>query len=1155
MAAELGICALVPRVDSVSKTYYAMIAIAPSARGVGETVADLTLFRHWPEIIKDYTWKIVTDAGEIDATVVDDLYPSGSGTPSANELWAALFEDSLPLEEPRGATPEAARATFSAGAVQYEIDQYNRGTLERAVQRSSHSKLGDPPPGLTKLREFADALNNLLSGTPDAGGNRVQKPGDEPKELDPFVRTFSSTAATISRYRELAYRTKLLLCLKLASPPTAGITMARAQAQGADSRLSFPFTSTTAAWELSETASTRPSGRVHLYDSLHDGLHVYRAYENQSNYAFRFTSSGIFVSDDEFEGLVNRMLTIMALKNRDDRPYNLEQLIRGYTISVTKIDPERRKMGLGSRRSLCARSNLVLSYGENKKLSLKDDVSWVAPSTISKDKAATDPLVHPGLFRWDGYSLVFAPPWESVEVSHEYRVNDAVSITGSPKGLASLRFGQTYRIDATAVLLDGAPLQGYSYQLDDQTYYRTAQIAPPVLGFINAPPKDWPDTVTQIVLRSYDVGQAEGGDRYLYPARVSADLLIQHGKMDLNQAKDGWECPNKEAYDRYLILNDPIPQASDGTDKHYLSDPLGRHVTIQRVDKQDQTLTVDFHGDWPETTPLQIQLVDSPNPDNASSTIWLDSENSNVVNVYLEPAETAIFCAFVQPDADALSLFAPVAQYLAVHPKGLIDLGKALEGQSVSTINPPMTFEATRAVQTPLAKPDITQIKATDRAAGQTLQEFYCDGRMPISSSDRIELHAWWDEKISAMPNELEAIVHHQSVLGVLPLDDSSSTDPATRKLVYDFRTTKAYNVTVKYKVLNRFRQYYDKPNSLETNEYCLKLKATTKPKVAPLMFALPAMQTSNHQDNRLITYRRDGSRLRLFFSSWYDSGDGEQVFITFPAGGGVFPNPAYDGKADDRFVCDGVPQPVKMKDASGTTVTVLGWLYEPVPPTVPGDPYYVDVAIRQVDGSEPKALLPFVKLLVGRYQPQAIDNVSDEPSGAHLSTPLVTTEFVQVLPDRSVSITYGPTPDRRVSVNLPLTAQDPVPLKFELLKFNPDALNWEDTGAKLTVNNNVCEFTIPSDVHKPYLFITETERAAGSDDPRPPDSYGRVLYQVGIDLNATITGEPRPGLPYLVRTGGYLTGVAEAEGRRANQYHTTKSTPSQVEEVPITWS
>jgi hypothetical protein len=196
-------------------------------------------------------------------------------------------------------------------------------------------------------------------------------------------------------------------------------------------------------------------------------------------------------------------------------------------------------------------------------------------------------------------------------------------------------------------------------------------------------------------------------------------------------------------------------------------------------------------------------------------------------------------------------------------------------------------------------------------------------------------------------------------------------------------------------------------------------VRASTRPAPPRPVCVVPTYAWSSATGATGVSSARRGGGLRVYLDRpWWSSGEGELLGVVVwqaPAGAtdvdesfkpyvtGWGMDPLYRGAATPRLVpgIDDFPQATATRTAvllaeRNAVVSVAG---HPVQPDPDRRLWYCDIEL-----APGQAHLPFVRLALARYQPNALP-------GAELST-VVLAEFTQLAPDRNASVVFGPGAD-----------------------------------------------------------------------------------------------------------------------------------------------
>ncbi len=366
-------------------------------------------------------------------------------------------------------------------------------------------------------------------------------------------------------------------------------------------------------------------------------------------------------------------------------------------------------------------------------------------------------------------------------------------------------------------------------------------------------------------------------------------------------------------------------------------------------------------------------------------------------------------------------------------------------------LTPSIQVRLVHAVPRPVEAPRAT-ILLPFRVPGDTAATLVGAVDLHGPSTERIDVEASWSEWVDDVtkpePERVDVVaaaahttVRYEEDLVLLASEDDEVTFPdgsvfQVHGAVHQFGDTKHRDVGYRMRATTRYREYFD-PRVLPTPddvsvvgpERELDVPSTARPAKPIVHDVLPLFrwyeETEPEQPFGLRRTRRTGLRLYLE-RPWYSSGDGELLGIVLAFGSDV---PTRDHVSqwgsdpvfwqqgpefrsllplvdfahlvglDDRRESGrpvGPPALQRLVDVGHhPPVWVFG--YEPEFSTERGM-WFADVAI-----DPGRAIWPFVRLAVARYQPSSL-------AGLHLS-PVVRCDFVPLPPERTATLSR---PDKR---------------------------------------------------------------------------------------------------------------------------------------------
>jgi hypothetical protein len=231
----------------------------------------------------------------------------------------------------------------------------------------------------------------------------------------------------------------------------------------------------------------------------------------------------------------------------------------------------------------------------------------------------------------------------------------------------------------------------------------------------------------------------------------------------------------------------------------------------------------------------------------------------------------------------------------------------------------------------------------------------------------------------------------------------------------HEFGDTRYRRVSYSPIAATRFREYFDpllpadEGNSIGVGT-AFDVLSTAPPAKCTILQVLPLLSYDQQRAGDVTTSTRNGLGLRVWLGRpWFSSGAGEMLAVVCDRGGPL--TESSDLARDITVIAadpahgSALPQPLRARSFTGAQVreNVLlagGGRRRDLACFSPTwdkgrQAWYVDL---EFDTGE--AYFPFVRLGLARYQPMSIP-------GSELS-PLVSTAFVQTLPNRSVTCTHG---------------------------------------------------------------------------------------------------------------------------------------------------
>jgi hypothetical protein len=650
--------------------------------------------------------------------------------------------------------------------------------------------------------------------------------------------------------------------------------------------------------------------------------------------------------------------------------------------------------------------------------------------------------------------------------------------------LPRLRFGAHYQFRARAVDLAGnsfAPDAVLSdiYNLPPRPirYLRYEPVVAPAIVLRQAlgPVTTPGESGNRIVIRSnYNTHIAALSERHIAPPKTTEIMAETHGMLDTPAGP-----PDKSVYGM-LVAKDgsfptnttdpsqPVPFPGPQLSLPYLPDPFAAGAAFATLPGMSAgaVFQAPFTGIWPDTRPFRFVL-----DEGSGAPQFTENATERVLHVRLSKAEmvTVAMTCFVTDDPaskppNMLSTLKLWSLIVAANPPDLADLRTLALNGGHWMLTPPRLLTLVHAVQQPLIDPEFQNLQAA-KVLGQTFatltDEFPIDGKSTI----KVDIQATWQDPVDDLSDNTQPVIQNGAVRAFeVPVEvgdivcDIDDTQGAIRHFSskHEFHDTRHRNVTYTAVATTRFKEYF--PDTLTANPAnvtrtsvpaTVSVLNSARPAAPVPLYVLPSFGWSQGTDGSWTVSRRSGGGLRVYLDRpWFSSGEGELLAAVL-RGNAPPPGAAFDGwEMPDSlkgFVTQWGKDPIWSAaalpsqamplvesftnavavgteltlDELSNTVSLTGAPLIPLTPfTAVGHKvgydadhgrklWYCDIEMNM--GS---AYFPFVRLALARYQPQSLPD-------AHLSR-VVLADFIQLLPDRSASITFDSidTTSLRLAVN-----------------------------------------------------------------------------------------------------------------------------------------
>lgn len=497
----------------------------------------------------------------------------------------------------------------------------------------------------------------------------------------------------------------------------------------------------------------------------------------------------------------------------------------------------------------------------------------------------------------------------------------------------------------------------------------------------------------------------------------------------------------------------------------YLPDPLAAGLSMVFPDAgKDHKLfglfategvRLDYIGSWPEPRPYRMVLE--------SGDSLYGRVDSNVISLQVPPGEQLrmrLSSALTRDSLDLMGLWRSLPAVL----RNIDFLAEAAADGWYWWLTPPTEIRLVHAVPRPVEVPRPT-ILLPARLPNDTAVTLAGGIDLHGPSTERLDVEAAWSEWVDDLakpgPERIDVtaaaahtMVGYDEDLVVLAnadkqIDFPDGSELNIHKAVHELGDTKHRDIDYRMRATSRYREYFD-PRVVPTPDDVsvvgptrrLDVPSTARPAKPIVRDVIPMFrwyeETEPEQPFGLRRTRRAGLRLYLD-RPWYSSGDNEQLAVVLahtaspgnafvsrwggdpvfwqqgPAAREILPLvdiPHLLGLDDRRQGARPIEPPTvrQLVDVAGQpSVWVLG--YEPEYSEERGL-WFTDIAV-----DPGRAIWPFVRLAVARYQPSSLP-------AKHLS-PVVVCDFVPLPPERTATLTRPDNRHARIVVTGPIGVPD----------------------------------------------------------------------------------------------------------------------------------
>jgi len=649
-----------------------------------------------------------------------------------------------------------------------------------------------------------------------------------------------------------------------------------------------------------------------------------------------------------------------------------DDLLRGYRIDIW--DETAGRWDSLCRRDAQYRFPLAGSALKTEGIAVKDEEGVLSMAASRPRSSESTPIrdlyVHEIVAQWEGWSLVVphigsyigtedelaaeqrksTPPADfEYQVETEFRV---------PKNsLPRLRFGRKYRMRARFADINGNGPKKDELNPTDFTcatplvnYLRWDPVVSPTIALRNHPVEG--ESLERVVIRNYnasendgdEVDTAETSDRHLFPPVASQQMCERHGMFDStptgpmrgeqstydmikNRQKDipsqWYTRGNDGSLKPQAGLDTPPPPAqkdeavsypfvnSGPTEAPYLSDPIARGVTLQKIpgmtagEFMEVTLggvnsatiastggvvsvCFDPMSSWPAIRSIVIRLASgngkpSWDPGTRVLTIFLPKGEQAWITFSSNVGETKTECG---ANLDMLGQWGTLGA-AGLTPAALDAAARGLGW----LVTPGRTLHLVHATQKPLKKPQIKDLSVYERFFGATEAGIRTtDTYVHARTSHKIDVNAEWD-MWEDDPLKPEPVLLKQSAFVYEHLCEDRTNDKIEHDHIQEFGDTKFRAVTYTPTATTRFREYLPAPLRKDAANLtrrgigkAVDVLSTKRPDAANLLYVVPSfkwVEETKVMSGKTITSTRKGGGLRVYLDRpWYSSGNGELVGV-----------------------------------------------------------------------------------------------------------------------------------------------------------------------------------------------------------------------------------------------------------------------------------
>lgn len=761
---------------------------------------------------------------------------------------------------------------------------------------------------------------------------------------------------------------------------------------------------------------------------------------------------------------------------------------------------------------------------------------------------------------------------------------DVAPVAGS---LPRLRFGRGYSFRARTVDAAGNSITA---DAATRVNWRTAETSFEAEPFLRFEPVDAPllvplaqpsrgETASRIVIRTAEGKSATSSEWMVVPPKTSQWLAELHGVFDHLSAEAAWKLITSLDGDPPEGVHAPawLKRVGDGNNgMPYLADPMCKGAavctgkSILRVAFTDRKGAVRAE----QFRPFRLRVSGG----NGEARIA-----GKLLQINIPPGrwQTIRVSSFLHDGDERTFKF---RAWLDERFDQEL-LARVCHGQ-LGALTPEREIKIVHAVQRPLPPDAEGDVRFTSLDAAQQMRSplvrFAAMVAIDVPSTGKVDFHAVWREKVDQGSGsswvETAGAAHIREIAVPAPQDAAGAFDQATVAdectlnlhctprfsfdAVHRFPDTHHRLVSFQADASTRFAEYFPAETTgiaRDGTPQSIHILNSAPPAEPDVLYIVPTFRSEQESlEAQRVRRTRWGGGLRIYMRrGWFSSGDDEMLAVAVPPANaaplreGEAAPPVSRWAADPIWKADAIESPITLahlpiisarhNERPATermaSTTKENSIHHPglrIPlktPSANATSALVDIAAYPVFLDPAKDLLycdielrgttayfPFVRLSLARYQPFSLE-------GAHLS-PAIEAAFVQIAPDRVVTIRRESASSVFVSVNGPAFEEGPpyddgrptsppaqIEVSIERPALGSSDAGWVPLASVPTLLPGIRDASVPSrgrSIDIPpaakggRLVIREYEFLYGDDpaDPSKPAEIKRLVFADAIPLD-----------------------------------------------------